>query len=335
MLKNYSVVPFKNFYCSQNYDGAYSHYSQSHSTNGIKSYPIDIVDDIYCGCDEMQCIKINGVGTGTVNQLFVCSTSKVLMPDGTSDYITYLITHPNDADIKANAYVGKKYKRGDLIIHQGTDGGVGSHIDLVIGKGQLSWWVQNSYQEWVLPNSIKPESGMYLDNSFTKVSQLNGIQFKVLPDDAYLTIPEPVEENREARQVKVICGDNTLRVRAGHNTNANIIGFAKPGFYNIISIFEDGTYNWYEVESGKWFASAEGCTQYIPELEEEPVIDVLEPELEEKEEDNTNTLNDTETTENKQEDKEIYIHNTDKENVLVWIITLIGKLIRFLFKKRG
>lgn len=156
---------------------------------------------------------------------------------------------------------------------------------------------------------------------------------KELQDDVEISLPKPVKENRDVRQVEVICGENTLRVRTGHNTKASVIGFAKPGIYNIVSIFEDGTYVWYEVEKGKWFASAEGCTRYIPAIDEEPVIDVLEPIPEEKEEEQSNTLPSTETAENKANDEGIEVRNKDKESVLIWLIKIIVKIVNEMFKK--
>lgn len=158
-------------------------------------------------------------------------------------------------------------------------------------------------------------------------------------EDLAIKLPTPVERNTNVNQVAVICGENTLRVRTGHSTNSSVIGFATAGIYNIVSKFEDGTYTWYEVEAGKWFASAEGCTQYLPYVEEEPVIDVLEPQEDEKKEDNTNTPEEDEKAENKPNNDEIEdntsidIKNKDKENVILWLITLIINLIRKIFKK--
>lgn len=335
MQKNYSVVPFKDFNCSQNYDGIYSHYSQSHSTNGIKSYPIDVVDDIYCGCDEMKVVKINGVGNGTVNQIFVQSTTPVIMPFGTY-YITYLITHPTDADIGANLYIGKIIHRNELIIHKGTDGGVGAHIDLVIAKSLQAGWVMNSAAEWVLPDSIKPEDGFYLDDTFTTMSNPNGINFPLLPADAYLTIPTPVEENKNVDQVKVICGNNTLRVRTTSTTSGAFIGFATPGIYNIISTAEADGYTWYQVEVGKWFANAPGCTEfikkYVAPVVEEPVVDTPiennpeEPQEPSKEDGQTNTPTNDETVENGANNEE------NKHNTIIDIVLFILREIIKLFK---
>ena len=314
MLKNYSVIPFKNFYCSQNYDGTYSHYSQSHSTNGIKSYPIDVVDDIYCGCDEMKIVKINGVDNTTVNQIFVQSTTPVIMPCGTY-YVTYLITHPTDSDIKTNLYLGKILHRGEFLIHKGTDGGVGAHIDLVIAKSLQTGWVQNSSLEWVLPDSIKPEDGFYLDTSFTIISNTNGINFQTLPADAYLTIPTPVVENKEVDQIEVICGDNTLRVRTSASTNGNIIGFVKQGIYNVISVFKDDIYIWYQVELGKWFANVEGCTKFIPKYDT--------PITEDEQTDTPITNNPTEDDSNNKE------KFTDKIiKILLLILEAIAKFLK-------
>ncbi len=314
MLKNYSVVPFKNFYCSQNYDGTYSHYSQSHSTNGIKSYPIDVVDDIYCGCDEMKIVKINGVGNATVNQIFVQSTTPVIMPCGTY-YITYLITHPTDNDINTNLYVGKILHRGEFIIHKGTDGGVGAHIDLVIAKSLQIGWLQNSYLEWVLPDSIKPEDGFYLDNTFTVISNANGINFQYLPIDAYLTIPTPVVENKNVDQVEVICGDNTLRVRTAASVEGTFIGFATPGIYNIISTIKDDAYTWYQIEQGKWFANAEGCTEYIPKFTT-PINNNEQNEI---------PIN-NDTTDNNSENNEKFTSKFMK--ILLLILEAIAKFLR-------
>ncbi len=314
MLKNYSVVPFKNFYCSQNYDGTYSHYSQSHSTNEIKSYPIDVVDDIYCGCDEMKIVRINGVGNTTVNQIFAQSTTPVIMPCGTY-YITYLITHPTDNDINVNLYVGKVLHRGEFIIHKGTDGGVGAHIDLVIAKSLQTGWVRNSASEWVLPDSIKPEDGLYLDYSFTTLSNTNGINFLTLPDDAYLTVPTPDVENKEVDQIKVICDDNTLRVRTSASIEGTFIGFAKPGIYNIISTSKDDTYTWYQVELNKWFANAEGCTEFIPKY----ICPITEEEQ-------TNIPITNDATENNSKNTEKFTNKIMK--ILLLILEAIAKFLK-------
>lgn len=250
---NYSIVPFKKFYCTQNYNQAPTHYKQSQSKNGVKAYPIDIVDDIYCGCNEMIVVKINGVGTKTVNQIFIQSTKEVQMPIG-KHYITYLITHPCDEDIKKNLYVGKKFKRNDFIIHKGTDGGVGAHIDFVIAKSKQSGWTMSSYKEYILPDSIKPEDGMYLDEEFTNMENPNGINFTKLPKI------DPVEIDNTVNQVQVICGKNTLYLRNKAGLNGEIIGFAEPGVYNIIDIKEQDDYKWYNISNNVWFANAEGCT---------------------------------------------------------------------------
>lgn len=267
---NYSTVPFKNFYCTQNYNQAPTHYKQSQSTNGVKAYPIDIIDDIYCGCDEMVVIKINGVGTKTVNQIFVQSVNPVKMPIG-EYYITYLITHPNDTDIKKNLYVGKKFKRNEFIIHKGTDGGVGAHIDLVIAKSKQSGWTKSSYNEYILPDSIKPEEGMYLDNNFTKITNNNSISFTNKPN----LVPVGIDDS--INQVKVICDKNTLYIRNYPSLDGKILGFAIPGVYNILDIIENNNYKWYKVEENIWFANAKNCTIELPfySMDQLPVGSVL------------------------------------------------------------
>lgn len=84
-----------------------------------------------------------------------------------------------------------------------------------------------------------------------------------------IELPNPVEINDKVNQVE-IAWDDTMRVRTDHSTNSEIIGIAKKGYYNIVSTYEDGEYNWFEVEKGKWIAGASDCVVYHP-LKEEPI----------------------------------------------------------------
>lgn len=116
-----------------------------------------------------------------------------------------------------------------------------------------------------------------------------------------ITIPSPVNENKDINQIKVICGNDTLRVRQNASVNGAFIGYATPGFYNIVSTVQADGFTWYQVENGKWFANAEGCTQFIkkyvaPIIIEEPTKpieppknDTDTPTVEDKEQDSTNT----------------------------------------------
>lgn len=309
MNKNYAVFPCRNVNITQNYKSAYSHATQSGSTNGVKSYPIDFAwgDTYLMAPCQMKSVKMNGFWNESVlNQVFFHSTEKVHCANGEYDYITILAGHTDDWDYSQDK-IGTIYDRGVDMLNYGTDGGVSAHFDIVVAIGLQTGWVKNSFGEWVLPNSRKPEDIFYIDPKYNNLINTQGIDFKQIPIDAYLIIPTPVKENKDIDQVKVICGDNTLRVRQNGNANETFIGYATPGLYNIISTIQADGFTWYQVEDGKWFANAEGCTQFIPKyvapvvveppIKEEkpnkpiepPKNEDIKPIEEPKQEDNTNT----------------------------------------------
>ena len=59
----------------------------------------------------MKIVKIYGVGASGTNTIWLESTTKVDFADGTNDYITLLITHPNDDDLK-RLKKGQTFTRG-------------------------------------------------------------------------------------------------------------------------------------------------------------------------------------------------------------------------------
>ena len=138
------------------------------------------------------------------------------------------------------------------------------------------------------------------------------------------TLPKTVEENKEVDQLKVNWA-STMRVRLGHSTNDEVIGFAEIGYYNILSTHEND-YLWVEVEKDKWIAVLEPQCEYVKKCEEIPEIST-------EEENDTNTLPSIETSEKEQEVEEIDIHNKDKENVLIWLIQILYKIFKKMFMK--
>ena len=92
-------------------------------------------------------------------------------------------------------------------------------------------------------------------------------------------LPNPVEENKEVDQFKVNC-DDTMRVRLGHNLNAEIIGSAQTGFYNILNRCDDDGYTWFEVEKNKWIALLPPYSDYIPKEEKPEPTPEPEPQPE-------------------------------------------------------
>ena len=191
MNKNYLIYPCKVMRITQNYNGKTSHYP--HTAGSPKDYPIDEgckdtgKDPIYCPCDEMVVKRVYGVGTRGVNTLWLESTTKVHFADGTRDYFTMLITHPDDVNLKGIA-VGKRYERGDKITLEGKDGATANHFHISGGKGKMkgNGWVANSRGKYVLTatgGTFKPEKLFFIDPKFTKVMSKGGIAFKNLPDE--------------------------------------------------------------------------------------------------------------------------------------------------------
>lgn len=188
MGENYLTYPCKFMRITQSYSGTTSH--KPHTTGNIKDYPIDEgCEDtkrsyIYCPCDKMIIRRIYGVGTPGTNTIWLESTHKVDFADGTSDYCTMLITHPDDSELK-KLKVGGTFKRGDPICKEGKDGATAYHFHISAGKGKISGngWKKNSNGKWVLTTTggaFKPEKLFFLDKDFTTVLENKGLNFKEL-----------------------------------------------------------------------------------------------------------------------------------------------------------
>ena len=188
-MPNYLTYPFKTMRITQSYTGQTSHYP--HAVGNPKDYPTDEGgkdggrDWVYCDCDELVVKRIYGIGNSGVNTMWVESTSKVIFADGVVDYATLMLTHPNDNDL-GRLHVGQKFKRGDKMCQEGTDGASGNHIHLSVGVGKMTGngWTKNSKGKYVLTTtggSIKPEQAFFIDPNFTSILDKKGLKFKELP----------------------------------------------------------------------------------------------------------------------------------------------------------
>lgn len=188
MSKNYLTYPCQTMNITQSYTGNTSH--SPHNTGTPKDYPWDEACEdrsrspMYCPCDEMIVKRVYTKGTNTI---WLESTEKVNLADGTLDYVTLLITHPNDDDMK-RLWKGKVFKRGDIICYEGTDGNAtGNHFHFSVGKGKIlgNGWIKNTKGKWVLTctgGAKKPETMFYIDRTFTKlVKNSKGLNFKNVP----------------------------------------------------------------------------------------------------------------------------------------------------------
>lgn len=240
-MSNYLIYPVKTMNITQDYASSFSH--KPHSTGDMKDYPIDEACEnsgrsyCYCPCDEMKVVRVYGVGTKGTNTVWLESTSKVNLADGTSDYATICITHPNDDTLK-NIKVGQKFKRKEAMFLEGTDGNAtGNHFHIAVGKGKMTdgGWLQNDKGSWVLRTTngaCKPESAFYIDESFTTVKNAAGIKFKKMPTTAKKTTTTTTESKSTSTTKKYTTGNYTvmcdvLNVRSGAGTSYSIKKFSQ------------------------------------------------------------------------------------------------------------
>ena len=224
-MNNYLIYPCNTMRITQNYKGKTSHLPHTQGTP--KDYPIDDgcsdtgKDYIFCPCDSMTVRRIYGVGENGTNTVWLQSDKKVSFADGTRDYFTMLITHPDDKDLK-RLYVGQKFNRKEKICREGKDGATANHLHISGGKGKIqgNGWVKNTKGKWVLTvtgSTEKPENLFFIDTDFTKVLSRGGLNFRRLKD---------VDEDYPKGTYKVNC--DLLYVRKGPSTK-----YAKKAFSEL------------------------------------------------------------------------------------------------------
>ncbi len=264
MTKNYMIYPMKTMRITCRYDEGSHKKHNVGVTNGIVDYPIDDggkdtgCDPVYCPCDEMKVTAIRGVGNSLVtNTIWLVSTSSVVTPTFT-DVVYITLTHSNDDDIK-DITVGKTYKRGDIICHEGRDGATNNHIHITCGRGSSTSWQQNSNGSWVISgNSMKPEDVFYLDPSFTNEVWGGYLPWIKLPREL---VGSPVERNTSKDQLEVIV--NNLNARSLPGLNASRLGYVQLGIYDILDTKEVDGYIWKKIENF-WIATNSEWTIIYP-----------------------------------------------------------------------
>ena len=272
MSENYLIYPTKIMRITQNYNGKTSHLP--HTAGELKDYPIDEGcndsgrDYLYCPCDKMTIVRIYGVGNKGTNTIWLQSSDEVTFADGTKDYFTMLVTHPDDSDLR-NLKVGQSFKRKEKICREGSDGVTGNHFHISGGKGKMSGngWAKNARGKWVLTTtkgSEKPEKLFFIDQGFTSVKDAKKLNFCNLGT---------LKEGYSTGKYKVTA--DVLNVRKGPSTK-----YAKKNFsdftietQNKILSLTDGkkvngyvkrlTFTVYEVRSD-WGRTSSGwvCLKY-------------------------------------------------------------------------
>ncbi|MBR3553350.1 MAG: hypothetical protein IKN72_08180 [Clostridia bacterium] len=188
-MTNPLTYPFAVMRITQRYDGETSH--KPHMTGDPKEYALDEGgadtgrDWVLCPCNEMKVARLTGVGAKGTNALYLTSTKKVNLANGTQSVVTVQLVHPNDDDLK-KFKVGQTFKRGERICREGNDGATAYHIHMAVGLGTIvgTGWQRNSRNKWVLVTTggpIKPEDAFFVDPAVTTVKNAAGIKFKRIP----------------------------------------------------------------------------------------------------------------------------------------------------------
>lgn len=245
---NYLTYPLKVMNITQGYNDNYTH--KRHSEGNLKDYPIDDAcgsgnnSYFYCPCDEMVVKKVYGVGLRASNTIWLESTTPVITPTFT-DYITLMIVHPEDKDLK-NVYVGRKYQRNEVLFPKGADGfATGPHFHITLGRGKMSGsgWAKNNLGLWILKTTgynIKPEHGMFIDKNFTTIKNTRNIEFLSLNDE------EKEEDN-------IFYTTANLNIRYGPGANYRFVNLLHKDTQIKIESITNG---WAKINDKEYVASA-------------------------------------------------------------------------------
>lgn len=245
---NYLTYPLKVMNITQGYNDNYTH--KRHSEGNLKDYPIDDAcgsgnnSYFYCPCDEMVVKKVYGVGLRASNTVWLESTTPVITPTFT-DYITLMIVHPEDKDLK-NVYVGRKYQRNEALFPKGADGfATGPHFHITLGRGKMSGsgWAKNNLGLWILKTTgynIKPEHGMFIDKNFTTIKNTRNIEFLSLNEE------EKEEDN-------IYYTTANLNIRYGPGANYRFVNLLHKDTQIKIESITNG---WAKINDKEYVASA-------------------------------------------------------------------------------
>ena len=91
--------------------------------------------------------------------------------------------------------------------------------------------------------------------------------YKILRYEPVKIVGTPVERDSKQDQLKVIT--DTLRARVTPSLSGTVLGYVKPGIYNVSGIREADGYKWYDCGQGFWCANnkAETWCNYLPKTE--------------------------------------------------------------------
>ena len=258
------------------------------------------LDDIVSYANGTVNMATNGYGNGAgegVNWAYG-NFVKIINDDGT----VCLYAHMEYTSVK----VGQRVSKGQVIGRMGNSGNsYGGHL-------HWEFWSCNDYYKNIDPSP-------YLSPKEIK-------------------LPSPVERDKNKRQFQVDYNDN-LRVRTEPSLNSEVVGILNAGIYDFSEEKDSDGYKWVKVKNDMWCA----CTDMSRILEIEQVNEQVKedsrpvedgsdhskvddsenienkPDIDTKEEDSTNILEDTKTLEIEHLKQEIehYKDVLDKYTVFV------------------
>ena len=160
---------------------------------------------------------------------------------------------------------GQTPKLGAIACWRGGRSGAG-HVAFVTSVNGKNWkGVASNYSGSLFYNCSYTYNATwkyYLGSSYS----FQGFIYPPVAFSEYAT----TAIGRSSAQNQIRVNIDNLNVRTGAGTNFARLGYAEPGFYNVLSTKKDTAYTWYEIEQGKWVASTQNWTTYYPK--EEPAM---------------------------------------------------------------
>ena len=159
---------------------------------------------------------------------------------------------------------GQLPKLGAIACWSGGKSGAG-HVAFVTAFNGRDWsGVASNYSGSAFYNCSYRHSasyGYYLGSTY----KWQGFIYPPVEFSEYATTP--VARSSKTAQIRV--NIDNLNVRDKASTSGARLGFAAPGYYNVLSQKSDNTYTWYEIERGKWVANPTKNGEWVTYYPEE------------------------------------------------------------------
>ncbi len=182
-------------------------------------------------------------------------------------YGNYVIIKHSDGNytvyghlLKGSVCVKKNQKvtKGQQIGRMGNTGySCGQHLHFEFRKGGNS-----------KSKSIDPLDILMVEGDVPVISATTLVPERIL--HRKMTVGTPVERNIDVDQINVTI--TNLNARKAFGTDAEILGFVTPGYYNVLGIVEATKYTWYETEEF-WCAGVKGV-EFLPKRIKEYEVEI-------------------------------------------------------------